>query len=172
MRAAVLVRARRARGLSRRALNLSVRLMLTTLKFIAILAASVFAGAALYVNVVEHPARMTLDTKSAAMEWAPSYARATWMQAPLALLSLVTGLASWQLGAGVGWAVAALLVGAVVPFTFLGIMPTNRAILAEGRDLASLETHALLVRWARLHAVRTVLSLVATVLYLYLALGS
>jgi hypothetical protein len=44
--------------------------MLATLKFIAILAASVFAGAALYVNVVEHPARMTLDTKSAAMEWA------------------------------------------------------------------------------------------------------
>jgi hypothetical protein len=42
--------------------------MLATLKFIAILAASVFAGAALYVNVVEHPARMTLDTKSAVME--------------------------------------------------------------------------------------------------------
>jgi hypothetical protein len=123
--------------------------MLATLKFIAILAASVFAAAALYVNVVEHPARMTLDTKSAAIEWAPSYARATWMQAPLALLSLVTGLASWLLGAGVGWAVAALLVGAVVPFTFLGIMPTNRAILATGRDLASLETHALLVRWAK-----------------------
>jgi hypothetical protein len=76
--------------------------MLATLKFIAILAASVFAGAALYVNVVDHPARMTLDTKSAAMEWAPSYARATWMQAPPAPLSLVTGLASWLLGAGVG----------------------------------------------------------------------
>jgi Domain of unknown function (DUF1772) len=74
------------------------------------------------------------------------------MQAPLALLSLVTGVASWLLGDGVGWAVAALLVGAVVPFTFLGIMPTNKAILATGRDLGSGETHALLVRWARLHA--------------------
>ena len=133
--------------------------MLVTLKFIAILAASVFAGAALYVNLVEHPARMTLDTKVAAMEWAPSYARATWMQAPLALLSLVSGLGSWLLGANIGWAIAALAVGAVVPFTFLGIMPTNRAILAPGRDLASVETRALLMRWARLHAVRTVLSL-------------
>jgi len=55
--------------------------MLALLKLIATLAASIFAGAALYINLVEHPARMTLDTRSAAMEWAPSYARATWMQA-------------------------------------------------------------------------------------------
>jgi hypothetical protein len=144
--------------------------MLLTLKFLALFSASVFAGAALYINLVEHPARMTLDTKSAAMEWAPSYARATWMQAPLALLSLVTGLGSWLMGGGVGWAFGALLIGAVVPFTFLGIMPTNRALLAAGRDLTSDETRALLTRWARLHAVRTMLSLAATVLYVYLAL--
>jgi hypothetical protein len=144
--------------------------MLLTLKFLAVLTASVFAGAALYINIVEHPARMTLDTRSAAMEWAPSYARATWMQAPLAILSLLTGLGSWLMGGGIGWAVGALLIGAVVPFTFLGIMPTNKALLAAGRDLASEETRALLMRWARLHAVRTVLSLAATVLYIYLAL--
>ena len=146
--------------------------MLITFKFIAILTAAVFAGAALYINLVEHPARMTLDTKAAAMEWAPSYARATLMQAPLALLSLVSGLGSYLLGAGIGWAVAALLIGAVVPFTLLIIMPTNRALLAAGRDLASLETRALLTRWARLHAVRTVLALASTSLYVFLALGS
>jgi uncharacterized membrane protein len=144
--------------------------MVITLKFLAIISASVFAGAALYVNLVEHPARMTLDTKSAAMEWAPAYARGTLMQAPLAVLSFVTGLGSWLLGASVGWVVAALLIGAVVPFTFVAIMPTNKALGASGRDLASAETRALLSRWAKLHAVRTVLSLAATVLYLYLAL--
>ena len=144
--------------------------MLLSLKFLALLTASVFAGAALYINLVEHPARMALDTKSAAMEWAPSYARATWMQAPLALISLVTGLGAWLMGGGVGWALGALLIGSVVPFTFLGIMPTNRALLAAGRDLASVETRTLLTQWARLHAVRTMLSLAATILYLYLAL--
>jgi hypothetical protein len=92
------------------------------------------------------------------------------MQAPLALLSLVAGLGAWLLGGGVGWALAAVLIGAVVPFTFLGVMPTNRALLAPGRDLAAAETRALLERWARLHAVRTVLSLAATLLYLALAL--
>src|SRR6202050_3233361 len=131
--------------------------MLVVLKFVATFAAAMFAGAALYINVAEHPARMTLDTRFAAAQWAPSYPRGTWMQAPLALLSLVAGVGSWLLGGGPGWAIAALLIGAVVPFTFIGIMPTNRALLAPGRDLAGTETRPLLERWANLHAVRTVL---------------
>jgi hypothetical protein len=142
-----------------------MRLMLSLL---AALSAALFAGAALYINVAEHPARLGLDTRAAAAQWAPSYRRATWMQAPLALASLLAGLALWLMGDGAGWAVAAALIGAVVPFTFLGIMPTNHALLAPGRDLGSGETRALLERWGRLHAVRTVLSLAATILYLWL----
>jgi|SRR5271157_6010399 len=146
--------------------------MLHAIEFIATFSAAIFSGAALYINIVEHPARMTLDTKSAALQWAPSYRRATLMQAPLALISLVTGLLSWWMGGRVGWAIAALLIGAVVPFTFLVIMPTNHRLLAPGRDLASAETRALLDRWVRLHAVRTTLSLRATVVYVWQPLGS
>jgi hypothetical protein len=140
------------------------------LKFVATFAAAMFAGAAFYINVAEHPARMTLATQFAAAQWAPSYRRATWVQAPLALLSLLAGLGSWWLGAGWGWAIAALLIGAVIPFTFLGIMPTNRLLLAPGRDLSTSETRDLLDHWAKLHAVRTTLSIAATILYLVLAL--
>jgi hypothetical protein len=145
--------------------------MLVLLKFIATFAAAMFAGAALYVNVAEHPARMALDTRFAAAQWALSYRRATWMQAPLALFSLVAGLGSWFLGGGLGWAIAGLLMGAVVLFTFIGIMPTNSALLAPGRDLGTAETRTLLAHWAKLHAVRTALSLAATIVYLCLALG-
>jgi len=74
--------------------------MLHMTGFIASISASIFAGAALYINLVEHPARMLLDTKSAALEWAPSYRRATWMQAPLALISFAAGVGSWWLGGG------------------------------------------------------------------------
>src|ERR1700679_2176341 len=118
--------------------------MLALLKFMAIFSAAMFAGAALYINVAEHPARMQLATQFAAAQWAPSYRRATWMQAPLALVSLLAGLASWLLGAGRGWAIAALLIGAVVPFTLIGIMPTNNALLAPGLDLGRAETRNLL----------------------------
>jgi hypothetical protein len=146
--------------------------LVPTLEFVATLAGALFAGAALYINVAEHPARMGLETQMAALQWAPSYQRATWLQAPLALLSLACGVAAWLLGAGIGWLIAALLVGAVVPFTFAVIMPTNNKLLTPGRDLSSTETRALLVRWGRLHAVRTILSLAGVTIYLLLLLGA
>ena len=142
--------------------------MLSASQFLATLCAGLFAGAALYINVAEHPARMVLDdTRAAATQWALSYRRATFMQVPLALISLAGGTAAWLLGANVWWLVAGLLIGAVVPFTFLAIMPTNHELLAAGRDLASVETRRLLERWNRLHAVRSALSLIATVLFVW-----
>ena len=146
--------------------------MLHALQFIATLCAGLFAGAALYINVAEHPARMGLETSIAAKQWAPSYKRATWMQAPLALVGFVAGAAAWLMEAGAGWLVAAVLIGAVVPFTFIAIMPTNHELLAPGRDLDSAETRSLLASWGKLHAVRTALSLLALVLYTWLLLGT
>jgi hypothetical protein len=55
------------------------------------------------------------------------------------------------------------LIGSVVPFTLLVIMPTNQRLLEGNRDLASEQTRLLLVRWGNLHAVRTWLSLAAFV---------
>jgi hypothetical protein len=145
--------------------------MVRILSVVAILAAALFAGAALYINVAEQPARLALDTRSAVAQWAPSYRRATWLQAPLALVSLLCGVGTSLMTGGAGWLVAAVLIGLVVPFTLLGIMPTNKALLSPERDLGSAETRALLERWGQLHAVRTALSLSATVLYLWLLGG-
>lgn len=133
---------------------------------LATFACALFAGAAVYINLVEHPARLSCGTEIAARQWAPSYRRATVMQAPLAVVAAVAGLARWLGGGGLPWAVGALAIGAVVPFTLLVIARTNRKLLERGRDLASQETRDLLVAWGRLHAVRSVLSVVATVAYL------
>src|SRR5207249_7922184 len=108
--------------------------MIALVEFIAVLSCTLFAGAAIYVNLVEHPARMGCDTRTAAMVWAPSYKRATVMQASLAIVGFFAGVISWLLGAGELWLVGALLLGAVVPFTFIAIMPTNHALFAPGRD--------------------------------------
>jgi Domain of unknown function (DUF1772) len=145
--------------------------MLHVIEFLATLCAALFAGAALYINVAEHPARMGLETRMAALQWAPSYKRATWLQAPLAMVSFLCGALIWFLGGGFGWLVAAVSIGAVVPFTFVVIMPTNQKLLLPGRDLASVETRALLVRWGRLHAVRTVLSIGSAGAFLWLVLA-
>jgi uncharacterized membrane protein len=142
------------------------------LQFLATLSTCLFAGAAVYINLVEHPARMGCDTATAARVWAPSYQRATLMQASLAIVGFVSGLVAWLLGGGVMWLVGALFIGAVVPFTFIAIMPTNHRLLAPGRDLASAETRSLLEAWGRLHGVRSALSFVASIVYVALLLNA
>jgi hypothetical protein len=141
--------------------------MLAALQLVATLSATLFAGAALYINVAEHPARMALDTKTAVLQWAPSYRRATKLQAPLALLSFASGTAAWLLSAEVVWLLAAVFIGIVVPFTLVVIMPTNRQLLDPNRDHASAETRKLLERWNKLHAVRTLLSIISSFFYLW-----
>jgi uncharacterized membrane protein len=135
-------------------------------QFVAILCCSFFAGAAIYISLVEHPARMGCDTRTAATVWAPSYKRATFMQAPLAVLSFLSGLAVWLLGERLLWLIGSVLIGSVVPFTFIAVMPTNHRLLAA-RDPSSAETRSLLEQWGRLHAVRSMLSFLATVVYLF-----
>ena len=141
--------------------------MLEVSQFLATFCTAIFAGAALYINLVEHPARRSLDTRAAVVEWARSYKRATFMQAPLAVIGFIAGTTAWLLGAGLGWLVAAALIGAVIPFTFIGIMPTNHMLMAKNRDVGSAETLLLLEKWGRLHAVRTILSLLSTLLMLW-----
>lgn len=148
--------------------NLERNALIGLLQLIAVLAAGLFAGAALYINVAEHPARMLLETRNAAKQWAPSYKRATWLQAPLAVVSFVAGIAIWLFDGGSAWLVAASLIGAVVPFTLLGIMPTNQRLLSPDLDLGSAETRALLVHWGKLHAVRTLLGLCGAGVYAWL----
>jgi hypothetical protein len=133
----------------------------------AVLLCTLFTGAAIYVNLVEHPARLSCGTEAAARQWAPSYRRATIMQATLAVSAAITGVVTWFHGEGMAWLWGGLLIFAVVPFTLLVIRPTNDRLLAPGRDLASAETRQLLERWGRLHAVRSALSLAASLAYLY-----
>lgn len=137
------------------------------LEIIAVLACTLFTGASIYINLVEHPARMSCGTAIAAKQWAPSYKRATIMQVSLAVVAALAGLIRGLLGGGVFWYVAAVLIFSVIPFTVIVVLPTNNRLLAPGRDLASAETHQLLERWGRLHSVRSVLSLIASVLFVW-----
>jgi len=140
--------------------------MKEVLQFVAILACSLFTGAAAYVNLVEHPARMQCGTTVASTVFGPSYRRATVMQASLALVATASALGAWWLAGSVLWMIGGLLIFAVVPFTLLVILPTNNKLLAPDLDRAAPATHQLLVRWGRLHAVRTVASFAATILFL------
>src|SRR5712691_1912831 len=138
------------------------------LEILATLAAGLFAGAALYVTAVEHPARMSCGSVLAVTEFRPSYERGAIMQATLALTGALAAMVRWGLGGHIGWLVGGLLLGAVVPFTLIVIMPTTELLLDVSLDLNSPESSALLRRWGRPHAVRSAASLVAFLIFVLL----
>ncbi|MDP9323664.1 MAG: DUF1772 domain-containing protein [Acidobacteriota bacterium] len=128
---------------------------------IATAATGLFAGAAIYVSGVEHPARVSCGTEAAIREFGPSYHRGAIMQASLAVVGCAAGLvAGWQQR---DWttASAALLLGSLLPFTLIVILPTNRRLLDPSLNVHDIEAGRLLARWGRLHAVRTLVSTVA-----------
>src|SRR5947209_5139793 len=124
-------------------------------QFVAILTATLFSGAAIYINLVEHPARMECGTEFATSMFGPSYRRATIMQALLALAATIAGMGAWLLGARLAWLWGALLIFMVVPFTLIAIRPTNQQLLAPTLDRTSEEAGRLLQRGERLHAFRS-----------------
>ena len=135
-------------------------------QFVAVLAATLFTGAAAYINVAEHPARMECGTVLASTVFGPSYRRAAMMQALLALIATGAGLGAWFAGGGPSWLVGSLLIFAIVPFTLVVIRPTNNQLLNPTIDRTSDRTRHLLLRWGWLHGVRTILALASSILFL------
>jgi hypothetical protein len=139
-------------------------------EFVAVLSCSLFTGASVYINLVEHPARMQCGVEVAATEFAPSYCRATVLQATSAAVGLIFSIAAWLAGATFWWLVAGVMLGSVIPFTLLVILPTNKQLLSPTLDRRSVEAERLLARWGALHALRSVLSGLALLLFLYLVI--
>ena len=130
----------------------------------ALVAAALFLGAAIYITLAEHPARLTLGDAAALAQWAPSYRRGLPMQATLAVGSGLLGLGAWWTSGEGLWLAGAVAILANWPFTLLAILPTNRLLMATPAQ-GDAETRARLIRWGKLHGVRVVLSAVATLLF-------
>jgi hypothetical protein len=134
------------------------------LELIATLCTGLFTGAAIYISLVEHPARLQCGLTLAVAEFGPSYRRAAMMQASLAVVGCIAAVAAWALGAAAMVLVAGLLLGAVVPFTLIVILPINKRLLDPTLDPGSAEAATLLARWGRRHAIRSLVSGVAFLL--------
>ena len=132
---------------------------------IALVVATLFAGAALYITLVEHPARMGLDDGALLAQWQPSYKRALPIQAGLAVLGGAAGLLAWYGSRDWQWMVGSLLLLANWPFTMLVIMPVNKPLMAMMPQEAGARSRGLLHRWGTLHAVRSMLGSVTVLLF-------
>lgn len=123
-----------------------------------------FAGAALYISLVEHPARMSSTLAVALAEFRPSFRRSAVMQSSLAGAGAAAAIGAYFLGRGIPTLVAGIVLATVVPFTLIMVMPVNLQLLDETRTAQTPDTDVLLKKWGRLHNVRTIAGLLALVI--------
>jgi hypothetical protein len=139
---------------------------------LTLIAAALFAGAAVYINVAEQPARLDLGDGALLTEWKSAYERGFAMQAPLVLVGFLLGLLAWWQTKDWRWPLGAVVLAANRPYTFFAIMPTNSQLRAINSASAGSTSRMLVENWGRLHAVRSALGFVATLVFLWASMSS
>jgi hypothetical protein len=137
---------------------------------LALIAAALFTGAALYVSACEQPARLHLDDNALLTQWKPAYKRGTAMQAPLAIVGALLGVIAWWQTGDWRWPFGGAIILLNWPYTFLVIMPVNNALLALDETGNDPRCRASIEQWGRLHAGRTALGILATGIFVWASL--
>lgn len=138
---------------------------MNALHLAALLCATLFAGAAAYITLVEHPARLGLEDGPLLAQWQPSYKRALPIQSGLAVAGGLAGLVAWYLSTDWQWLAGSLVLLANWPFTLIVILPVNKRLMAMQPRNAGAESRKMLVQWGKLHNVRSALGALAMFLF-------
>lgn len=141
-------------------------------QIVAVIASGLFAGAAAYINLVQHPAADHLGAPHAVAFFAPMYARAAPLQASLAAIGALAAFRAWFVSSGPGWFVGGLILVLVIPFTLIVIKPTNDRLKDPSLNPGSDEAKRLLLHWWRLHAVRSAASVLSFVVFVISLAGA
>lgn len=135
--------------------------------------AGLFSGAALYINLADTPARMTLDTKNCRKHWKEAFNRAKIFQGGMSILGSSLGATVYYLDKDSDsrklWLIGSGIFIMVLPFTMFVMKPDIYKNLKDDaiETLGETWVRDHIQRWNKQHMVRTLLSMVAFDIFLY-----
>jgi hypothetical protein len=91
----------------------------------AFAAACAFVGVALYINIVEQPARMTLAPRAMMREWTPSNRRGFILLSALAVISTILAFADYARTGDIRWTIGGAIMLASWSYAYYVIVPVN-----------------------------------------------
>merc|ERR1712062_26798 len=137
----------------------------TSLRLLSTLTAGLFTGGALYINIVESPARATHEPEEALRIWRPSFVRAKKYLSKLAVVSGLTSVSAAYCLSGevcpLSWFAAGCAMLTIPPLTMVFIVPGNNELMDENlcNELSDDAVEEKLAMWNRRHAMRSLIAL-------------
>jgi hypothetical protein len=124
-----------------------------------------FSGAAIYIGLVEQPARLALDEQAMASEWKLSDRRGLLMLGALALVSAVSGLAAYFESHDVRWLVGSAFIVGAWPYMFYVLVPLNNSLLGSDGDGQRTAFRQWILDWGMLEWGLAAAGVIATALF-------
>lgn len=143
------------------------------LKLTSTVGTGIIAGGAIYINIVEHPARMELDdSQSLHRQWRESFDRAKLLMAGTSLLPIVGGIAAFAIDQTKGkpWLITAIMLAFNVPYTAIAMKPKVIDPIYEYEVALKKppgEIRDTVAKWNSFHKVRTVVDISALIWCVY-----
>jgi hypothetical protein len=91
----------------------------------AFAAAASFLGAAIYVGLVEQPARLKLSGAAMLREWTLSNRRGTFLLSVMAVVSAVLAYIQFRANGDVRWLIGGAIILTSWPYAYFVMMPVN-----------------------------------------------
>ncbi len=134
---------------------------------IALTFSAAFAGAAIYLNWVEQPARLDLDEEALLSEWGPSDSRGVALLLTFALISAVAGFIAFFETQDVRYVLGAVIALSSWLYAFFIMAPLNNQILGlHGPDLAA--ARALVRQWGYVEVGFAAIGVLAVAVFLWI----
>ena len=124
--------------------------------------AASFLGAAIYIGVVEQPARLALSGRAMIQEWKLSNRRGTLTLSAFAVISAILAYVQFRADGDVRWIIGGITILASWPYAYFVMMPVNVWLFAISPGRAVSPVRKLMRDWGLLEWGQALIGFAAT----------